>query len=303
MSPVPSEVVFSTHSSSTEPIVFQYTDGPVKMAPRRRGRPVGSIKKKQKPKAMAKLPATNHFEFINLGAETTHITKESRKLIRSHAMLNHGHHNPKDNQDSKGYRNSDVHQTPTRTQILPQPIMTFPNRADPFDTLPIVFEPYMHDLLVYYTKTAWQTLYSIEKRGGCNPIHEYWAPIIFRDAAMLHVVLGCATLFTRTKRLSPAFRSHMNQATGVIQKRLARAPHVVSDETLVAIASMAVAKKAVGLHDQWLSDMQILKCLVDLRGGLDALNDKPLVQGKIYRADLCGSIDATLAPHFGTRFS
>lgn len=46
---------------------------------------------------------------------------------------------------------------------------------------------------------------------------------------------------------------------------------------------LILLQKAAGQHDQWEVDMRILKALVDMRGGLDALNDKPMVQGKIYR--------------------
>lgn len=39
----------------------------------------------------------------------------------------------------------------------------------------------------------------------------------------------------------------------------------------------------LGYHDEWNVHMQGLKSLVDIRGGLDSLNDKPLIQSKLYR--------------------
>ncbi|PWY69487.1 hypothetical protein BO70DRAFT_374103 [Aspergillus heteromorphus CBS 117.55] len=303
MDNTPSEVVFSANPSSTESVVFQYTNGPIKVAPRRRGRPAGSNKRKQTSKGIPKHGvAAPQFEFINIGVGTTDITEETRKIIRSRAMLSHGSRNQKRRENNGDTRVSLI-STSERTypRLVPSPT----SHMDPFDTLPIVVEPYMHDLLSYYITAAWETLYSIEKRGGCNPIHDYWAPIVCGDAAMLHVTLGCATLLMKNvdrKRVSPVFIRHIGQATDIIHERLALPAHTPSDETLVAIASMAVAKKVVGLHDQWVCDMRILKALVDLRGGLDAFNDKPLVQGKIYRADLCGSIDVMQTPTFGTRF-
>ncbi|GLA94363.1 hypothetical protein AtubIFM57143_001346 [Aspergillus tubingensis] len=84
-------------------------------------------------------------------------------------------------------------------------------------------------------------------------------------------------------RASPAFIWHISRAMSIIRKRLVDSVDPPSDETIVAVASIAIAKKAAGQHDQWEVDMRILKALVDMRGGLDALNDKPMVQGKIYR--------------------
>ncbi|GKZ51565.1 hypothetical protein AbraIFM66951_006118, partial [Aspergillus brasiliensis] len=103
-------------------------------------------------------------------------------------------------------------------------------------------------------------------------------------------------------RASPAFIWHISRAMSIIRKRLVGSVDAPSDETIVAVASIAIAKKAAGQHDQWEVDMRILKALVDMRGGLDALNDKPLVQGKIYRADISGSLDAARKPIFSNRF-
>ncbi|PYI03253.1 hypothetical protein BO78DRAFT_350203 [Aspergillus sclerotiicarbonarius CBS 121057] len=290
----PSEVVFSTLRPSSDSVVFHYTNGPVKVAAlRKRGRPVGSIKKRPQPEDSQ--PAVNpQFEFINLGPSKTKINHKARMTIRSHTMLHRGRNQRHVDGNSVG-----------PPKIHPRYVFPLTGHMDPFDTLPITLEPYMQDLLSFYTARAWETLYSIEKRAGCNPIDDYWAPIVFHDPAMLHVVLACALLFTREANrvgTSPAFIRHTSRAMSIIRERVVCSAHAPSDETLVAVASMAVAKKAAGHHDQWDADMRILKQLVDLRGGLDALDDKPLVQGKIYRADICGSVDAGQRAFFGDRF-
>ncbi|RAK99612.1 uncharacterized protein BO80DRAFT_409816 [Aspergillus ibericus CBS 121593] len=298
MESTPSEVVFSTVGPLTESVVVRYTNGPVKVdMPRRRGRPVGSTKRRPEEGRHPKPAVIPQFEFVNLGPCETEINPKARMTIRSHTMLHRGRHNQR--------------QVQTVRPVLPTPEVHTPyvfpltSHVDPFDTLPITLEPYMQDLLSFYTAHAWETLYSIEKRAGCNPIDDYWAPIIFHDPAMLHVVLACGLLFTMEANrvgTSPAFIRHTSRAMSIIRERVVCSAHAPSDETLVAVASMAVAKKAVGHHDQWGADMRILKKLVDLRGGLDALDGKPLVQGKIYRADIYGSVDGGEVSFFGDRF-
>ncbi|PWY77290.1 hypothetical protein BO94DRAFT_523159 [Aspergillus sclerotioniger CBS 115572] len=299
----PSEVVFSTVRPTAESVVFRYTNGPVKVAlPQKRGRPVGSTKKRPQSEAYHEPAVTPEFEFINLGPNKTRINHTARMTIRSHTMLNRGRRKQR---QAQAVDSNTVGPAFPMPKIHSRHIFPLTTLMDPFDTLPITIEPYMQDQLSFYTTSAWETLYSIEKRAGCNPIDNYWAPIAFQDAAMLHVVLACALLFAMEAYrvgTSPAFMRHTSRAMSIIRERVVCSANAPSDETLVAIASMAVAKKAAGHHDQWVADMKILKTLVDLRGGLDALDDKPLLQGKIYRADICGSIDAAQKAFFGDRF-
>lgn len=62
---------------------------------------------------------------------------------------------------------------------------------------------------------------------------------------MLHVVLACGSLFTmdlQRFRASPAFLWHTSQAMNIIRKRLVGSVDAPSDETIVAVASIAIAK-------------------------------------------------------------
>ncbi|GJP94225.1 carboxylesterase family protein [Aspergillus niger] len=303
MESMPSEVVFSTGPLSSESVVFQYTNGPLKVSlPKRRGRPAGSTKKKRPPEGSSRQPAAaSHFKFINFGPTLTRIDEEARTTTRSHTMINRRRQEQKKagNTEATGFELSRLAHTHI-PHAYPQR-----NQMDPFGTLPIDMEPYMFDLFAFYKNRASETLYSIEKRAGCNPIDDYWVPLLFQDPAMLHVVLACGSLFTmdlQRFRASPAFLWHTSQAMNIIRKRLVGSVDAPSDETIVAVASIAIAKKAAGQHDQWEVDMRILKALVDLRGGLDALDDKPMVQGKIYRADINGSLDVGRKPIFSDRF-
>ncbi|PYH31892.1 uncharacterized protein BO87DRAFT_339415 [Aspergillus neoniger CBS 115656] len=304
MDNIPSEVVFSTGPLPSESVVFQYTNGPPKISPpKRRGRPAGSTKKKQHLEGSRRQSAAaSNFKFINLGLTLAPVDEEERTTIRSHTMINHTRQDQRKAEITPGDSSLELSRL---THIHIPHAYPQRNQTDPFDTLPITMEPYMFDLFAFYKNRASETLYSIEKRAGCNPIDDYWVPMLFQDPAMLHVVLACGSLFTmdlQRFRASPAFVWHISRAMNIVRKRLVNSVDPPSDETIVAVASIAIAKKAAGQHDQWEVDMRILKALVDVRGGLDALNDKPMVQGKIYRADISGSSDGGRRPIFNDRF-
>ncbi|PIG89446.1 hypothetical protein AARAC_009878 [Aspergillus arachidicola] len=302
----PSEVVFTTTSSPIElGVVFRYGQGSVKVpAPRKRGRPIGSTKRRKTGNDVDDPEQKDHerFQFINLGSDSANIDRDTRKYIRKRVMLNHTHTNQKRKQVSTECTKEE---TSTATGLSSEVMPSQFGRVDPFDTLPIQFEPYMHDLLSLYVTTIWKTLYSIEKRSGCNPMVNYWLPLAFNDPALLHSLIGCAASFLLTTNQLcgyPFFVKHLNEAIAIVNQRMADPTISVSDETLVVVASIAMIKKMLGFHDEWNVHMQGLKSLVDLRGSLDSLNDKPLIQSKLYRADLCGSVDAAQSPYFSARY-
>lgn len=57
----------------------------------------------------------------------------------------------------------------------------------------------------------------------------------------------------------------------------------VSNETLAAIATIAMIYKCNEMHDQWKIHMKGLGELVRARGGLNSLGGEPLLLGKLYR--------------------
>ncbi|OGM40071.1 hypothetical protein ABOM_011266 [Aspergillus bombycis] len=283
----PSEVVFAITSSPTESgVVFRYGQRSVKVpAPRKRGRPTGSTKRKRADTNSDSLKRKGHelFEFINLGSNSTGIDCDTRKTIRKRVMFHHTHHDQK----RKGVSIEDEKQSIRTKRVLSSEVIPPQfGRVDPFNMLSIEFEPYMHDLLSLYITTIWETLYSIEKRSGCNPMVNYWLPLAFNDPALLHGLMGCAASFVMTTnwpRGYPLFARHLNEAIAIVNQRMANLTDSAADETLVVVASIAMMKKMLGFHDEWNVHMQGLKTLVDLRGGLDSLNHKPLIQSKIYR--------------------
>jgi len=87
-------------------------------------------KKRQVSQRNSKLSA---FEFIHIDGYSGIPDANSRKMIRRRVMINHIHHQKK---KDEGH---------TLSPVLSPQIAG----VDPFNTLPIRFEPYAHDLLKY----------------------------------------------------------------------------------------------------------------------------------------------------------
>ncbi|KAK1147838.1 hypothetical protein N8T08_000351 [Aspergillus melleus] len=154
--------------------------------------------------------------------------------------------------------------------------------------MPIKFEPYMHDLLVYYSTTGWKILYSIEEKTGCNPMVDYWLPLAFNDAALLNVLIGCAASFRFKSQFLPGcpiLIRHLNEAMNIVNHKLTTTStsEDVSDETLAVVATLAMIQKTIGSNYAWNIHMRGLKRLVDLRGGMGSLDNKPFIKSKILR--------------------
>lgn len=72
---------------------------------------------------------------------------------------------------------------------------------------------------------------------------DYWLPLAFHDGALLHVLIGCAGSYAA--RLSwfrerPVAVKHLNKAIALVSGRILNDAQVVSDETLVVIATIAM---------------------------------------------------------------
>ncbi|KAH8692013.1 hypothetical protein BGW36DRAFT_386817 [Talaromyces proteolyticus] len=288
----PSEIIFSLAPAAgnitNEPCIFRYDYGALQLRPpRKRGRPKGSTKKRND----STTTVGSHFDFINVTNQSKHVDHESRVKIRRHVMVNYmtlKHKKPKEFKDQL---------------VLPPQVTS----VDPFDAFPFRLEPYMHDLLKYYITIGWKTFYSIEKHAEFNPMTDYWIALAFQDSAFLHTLLGCADSLSvdapwRGIQSRPRATRHLNAAISLVNERIANL-EFVTDEMLVVVATIAILEKSRGAHAHWSIHMEGLRKLVHLRGGFSCLESKPLLMGKLQRADLCGSIDAVQEPYFAGRYN
>ncbi|KAJ6015209.1 hypothetical protein N7540_009800 [Penicillium herquei] len=293
------EVIFpvGVRNDNDQPCVFPYNIGPTALKrANKRGRPKGSTKRlaltANEHHLAEKRSKQNVFEFVHITGRSGIPDTESRKAIRRRVMINHFQNNRK---KTNGERPSVVNTL--CSQIA---------GVDPFNTFPVIIEPYMHDLLKYYITVGWQRYYSIEKYTTLNPMAEYWLPLAMVDDAFFHIILGCANShFSPGEPNQPDHNylvtiKHLNAAIALVNKRI-QSEKPPTAATLVIISTIAMIEKNRGSHENWKIHMKGLHKLVTLHGGLEALEAQPLAMGKIHRADLVGSIDAVQTPYFSNR--
>ncbi|KAF4634190.1 hypothetical protein G7Y89_g3919 [Cudoniella acicularis] len=177
----------------------------------------------------------------------------------------------------------------TTTDLLPKEITA----VEPFNAFPIKIEPYMLELLSSYTTSIYETMYTIEKHVNLNPAKDYWLPMAFQDAALLHAFIFCADghgTISQGRKEGPAAVIHLRKAIQIVNERLRAPVPSITDATIAVILN--------GNHENWLVHMRGLEQMVQQRGGMQAFESNRLVRSKINRADLCGSIDAVQSPYF-----
>ncbi|KAH8648471.1 hypothetical protein BX600DRAFT_475314 [Xylariales sp. PMI_506] len=311
------EVVFSLSGNSglgtnqkQASSLYHYTQGPVKVpGPWKRGRPSKKTKAQYKNDSAVGRAAST-FEFIHIAEPSNPIDGVSRRTIRRHAKLSQVNHKGHRNaghvrlQHESADQSTDRDKPPQQQGMAVRSINLIQGFAgvDPFETSSVKLEPYMLDLLYYFSTHLWKTIYSLEDMAGCNPIVEYWLPLAFKDPALLHSLLGCADTYIFGYRTihdggARGFK-HLHTAVSIINQRLSVSQPAYSIATLAVVAAIALLEKGAGRHEHWRIHMRGLKQLVDQRGGLESLLSEPMVLHKIYRADLYGAIDAAQSPFF-----
>ncbi|KAL4941753.1 hypothetical protein BDV06DRAFT_193813 [Aspergillus oleicola] len=278
------QVVFALRGSAeAEPCIFKNDHGPLALkAHRKRGRPKGSKPRGKARRTQADDAGSNNFDFVNYtGSLKT--DSSTQKVIRRRGMLLHLREK---RQDMLEDRHSKA--------LVPQP-----SGVDPFDAAPLKIEPYMHDLLRYCCTSTWKYFYMIEEKAGINPIQEFWMPLAFQDSALLHAFIAFSAHFApeipSTDR-QPLVLHHLAQAISQANNRMAPIADGVSVETIVIIALAAIIQNSHGTKAHWEHSMQGLRALISYDGVLETLEQKPLVLGAIYRADLSGSLDVVQRP-------
>ncbi|KAG9233257.1 hypothetical protein BJ875DRAFT_52425 [Amylocarpus encephaloides] len=303
-----SEVVFRLGTHLNEDVGL-YRYGVKVPGPWERGRPKGATKKGTKQDGPSRRQNPPEFRFVNVSKQARDIDGTSRALIRRHVKL-------KRNLQEVHRDVSLPHQLDLRSQeathideeaeniedvslrVLPQINLAQIQGVDPFNRSPIKLEPYMHDLLLYYSTTAWRQFYSIERLAGWNPVVEVWLPLAFKDPALIHTLIACSDSYVSGAMTATYGLRHLYAAISIVNDRLATQRDLHASGTLTTIATIALLEKVAGRDENWRIHMRGLRKLVDLRGGIECLCVEPLVLHKIYRADLYGSLDAIQPPFF-----
>ncbi|RDW72235.1 hypothetical protein BP5796_08269 [Coleophoma crateriformis] len=171
--------------------------------------------------------------------------------------------------------------------------------TDPFDVFPLKIKPYMLDLLTKYATSIYETMYSIEKYAAINPVKECWLPMAFQDGALLHTILACADIYGSPYWMNhPTALMHISKAVTMVSERLLGPTPEITDATIVVVCALAYSEMVNNNQENWRVHMRGLKQMVHLRGGIEAFESTPMIQNKISRADLCGSLSAVQKPYF-----
>ncbi|KAI0969525.1 hypothetical protein F4678DRAFT_473744 [Xylaria arbuscula] len=284
--------IITSHGSMAELVFsYDYANGQVKVpGPWRRGRPPGGTVSSSQSREIS-------CEFIHVSprlAGPNSIDTLARSRIRRHAKR----HADK-SREARETRRSHVQDVEASRRLVLGRIPVA--CADPFNVFPAKLEPYMLNLLKYYMQVVWRDFYKLEATVGCNPMADFWMPLAFQDAALLHTFIGCADAWISgygTERNVARETRHLQETILIINDRLKSPTITVSKETIAIVAGMALIEKGLGRHEHWRIHMRGLRRLVDLVGGLESLSSEPLVLYKIYRADLYGALDALESPFF-----
>lgn len=79
--------------------------------------------------------------------------------------------------------------------------------------------------------------------AGSNPVAEYWLPLAFQDAALIHSLIGCADVHVSGyKSIEDELRGlkHLQAAISIISRRLTGTKDATSCGTLTVVAGMAI---------------------------------------------------------------
>ena len=150
----------------------------------------------------------------------------------------------------------------TTTDRLPKEITAI----EPFNAFPIKIEPYILELLsscewppfslphlalsepyLFFidTTSIYETMYTIEKHVNLNPAKDYWLPMAFQDAALLHAFIFCADGYgtiSQRKREGPAAVIHLRKAIQIVNERLRAPMPRITDATIAVICTFAHAE-------------------------------------------------------------
>ncbi|KAH6695952.1 hypothetical protein BKA61DRAFT_623615 [Leptodontidium sp. MPI-SDFR-AT-0119] len=316
---------FHSHPS----ILISCRDGPQKLTGLvKRGRPRKEHQKSPSEESQIKdNSSTSNFSFVTYTSSPQDAGPKIQKFVRRRAMLHYrrqereqkserevekkfrascsaNHPFPEAKKvDDKVFRRSVADNRTnsalpaTTDDLLPKEITA----VDPFNAFPIKIEPYMLELLSSYTTSIYETMYTFEKHVNLNPPKDYWLPMAFQDAALLHVFIFCADghgTISRGRKEGPAAVIHLRKAIQMVNDRLEAPVPRITDATIAVVCTFAHTEIMNGNRGNWMVHMRGLKQMLRQRGGIEAFESNRLLRSKIHRADLGGSIDVIQSPYF-----
>jgi hypothetical protein len=85
-------------------------------------------------------------------------------------------------------------------------------------------------------------MYTIEKHVNLNPAKDYWLPMAFQDAALLHAFIFCAGghgTISQGRKEGPAAVIHLRKAIQIVNERLLSPVPRITDATIAVVCTFA----------------------------------------------------------------
>lgn len=89
----------------------------------------------------------------------------------------------------------------------------------------------------------WTYMYSLEEVCGWNPIQNYWLPIAFHDAALMHSFLACTDSYVKgyaAGEVGAFGLHHLQQVICIVNKRLTNGETPISRGTVAVISGISL---------------------------------------------------------------
>ncbi|OQV00918.1 Fungal specific transcription factor domain-containing protein [Cladophialophora immunda] len=158
---------------------------------------------------------------------------------------------------------------------------------DPFTQHPPSLEPDINLLMGTYFSSHIFNVFPYYPTPTLNPVLEFFAPLVTKDVALFHVTL-LVSAFRLEQHLSPRERVRCIRLSKIcmdlIQNRINEPfPDCVSDETLAAVAGVAVVEHEKGSLRLSRIHVTGLKQMLEVRGGLAAIRiSNPTVANMLF---------------------
>ncbi|OAP56274.1 hypothetical protein AYL99_09453 [Fonsecaea erecta] len=158
---------------------------------------------------------------------------------------------------------------------------------DPFTQHPPSLEPDINLLMGTYFSSHIFNVFPYYPTPTLNPVLEFFAPLITKDTALFHVTL-LVSAFWLEHHLPPKERVRCIRLSKIcmdlIQKKINEPfPDCVSDETLAAVAGVAVIEHEKGSLRLSRIHVTGLKQMLEVRGGLEAIRiSNPTVANMLF---------------------
>ncbi|KAK0670032.1 hypothetical protein QBC41DRAFT_98710 [Cercophora samala] len=232
---------------------------------------------------------------INTSAK---IDPASRKQIRSHVMRgkNRKRASPRDKSLIRSWINDRqvADYSPLSTSIPPRVGNDLSHIA--FIT---PLEPYMQELMFQFFTVVKQSAYPVET--CVQPDSRQWVEYLTYDQAYLHSALFSTNAFfdwRRSAKFGDVTLHHFTTCISRLRQNLLDACLATSDSTMTTVNTLAMMADLFGDYDNARKHLQGLFKMVEVRGGIRALQYNPQLQSKILRADLGLALSTGVKPLF-----